>query len=100
MTFNKKHCLVFLVIFVILILGMTMASATDVKDVNNTQKITDNKVLSTPAKYDVDKLVQSEANKISKDADEQTTDTKKLQRKQIQQQKKKHNKKQQQTMIL
>ena len=75
MTFNKKHCLVFLVIFVILILGMTMASATDVKDVNNTQKITDNKVLSTPAKYDVDKLVQSEANKISKDADEQTTDT-------------------------
>jgi hypothetical protein len=60
-------------------MGMTMASATEVKDVNSTQKITDNKELSTPAKYDVDKKVQSEAKTISSDADEQKEDTTKNQ---------------------
>lgn len=48
---------------------MTMASATDVKDVNNTQKIKDNNKLSTPANHDVDKVVQSKASKTSLDAD-------------------------------
>ena len=68
MTLNKKHCLLFLAIFVILIVGMTLASATQVEDVNKTQEITDINKLSTPNNYDVDKVVQSSASKTSLDA--------------------------------
>ena len=83
MTFNKKHSLIFLAILVILLTGMTIVSATEANDANNTQKIRDNKILSTPAKYDVDKMVQSEASQASKDADEYNKNTSKQESKQI-----------------
>ena len=68
MTFNRKHCLLFLAIFVILLVGMTMASATNVGDGNNTQGVKDNKELYTPDNYDVDKMVQSSVSKTNTDA--------------------------------
>ena len=69
MTLNKKHCLIFLTIFLALILGTTMVSATD--DTNNTQGITDNKEISTPQKYDVDKMVQNRVSNTNPETNDE-----------------------------
>ncbi|WP_323736121.1 Ig-like domain repeat protein [Methanosphaera sp. ISO3-F5] len=74
MILNKKHCLIFLTIFLVLILGTAVVSATD--DTNNTQGVTDNKELSTPANYDVDNMVQSSIAETKLDANvEKTTNS-------------------------
>ena len=75
MTLNKKHCLLFLAM-VIILLGMTIVSATEVQDLNHTQEKTDNNKLSTPDNYDVDKVVQSSASTTSKDAKVENKETK------------------------
>ncbi|MBE6486958.1 MAG: hypothetical protein E7Z85_08980, partial [Methanosphaera stadtmanae] len=69
MSLNNKHCLLFLVIFTILLLGVSMASAAEVNDVNNMQEIMDDIKLSTPDNYDVDKVVQSSTSQSSTDAE-------------------------------
>ena len=69
MSLNNKHCLLFLVIFTILLFGVTMASATEVNDVNNMQEIMDDIKLSTPDNHDVDKVVQSSTSQSSTDAE-------------------------------
>ncbi|MEE3418592.1 MAG: Ig-like domain repeat protein, partial [Methanosphaera sp.] len=46
-----------------------MASATEVKDVNNMQEIMDDIKLSTPDNHDVDKVVQSSTSQSSTDAE-------------------------------
>ncbi|WP_323736119.1 Ig-like domain repeat protein [Methanosphaera sp. ISO3-F5] len=86
MTLNKKHCLIFLTIFLALILGTTMVSATD--DTNNTQGITDNKEISTPQKYDVDKMVQNRVSNTNPETNDEkinnenkTTNTKTITKK-------------------
>jgi len=56
MTLNKKHILLFLSIFVIMLIGATTISAT--ADINNAQEVIEDKELSTP-NNDVDKMVQS-----------------------------------------
>lgn len=74
MTLNKKYCLLFLAIFVILLMGVTTLSATEVKNTNITQEV-DNKELSTP--NDVDKMVQSSVTTSNMDANvkiKQTSD--------------------------
>ena len=73
MTLNKKYCLLFLAIFVILLMGVTTLSATEVKNTNITQEV-DNKELSTP-NNDVDKMVQSSASKTSLEANVKNKDT-------------------------
>ena len=75
MTLNKKYCLLFLAIFVILLMGVTTLSATEVKNTNITQGVTDNNKLSTPDNYDVDKVVQSSASKTSLEANVKNKDT-------------------------
>ncbi|WP_323736131.1 Ig-like domain repeat protein [Methanosphaera sp. ISO3-F5] len=72
MTFNKKHCLIFLIITVILTISMTAVSATNNQDTNNTQEINDNK-LSTPNNYDVDKI-QNSVDKSNTEANVQKTE--------------------------
>ena len=68
MTLKKKHCLLFLAIFVILLLGVTMVSAAEVADANNTQGVKDNDMLSTPYNYDVDKMVQTDVSTTNSEA--------------------------------
>jgi hypothetical protein len=68
MTLNKKRCLIFLAVILILLLGVTMTTAATVQKDNNTQANKDNGKLSTPANNDVDKVVQSSASITSKDA--------------------------------
>ena len=66
MATNKKHCLLFLVLFLILILGISMVSATTLKETTkNTSEI---KKLSTPSNNDVDKKVQSGVQSSTSDA--------------------------------
>ena len=72
MTLNKKHCLIFLIITVILTISMTTVSATNNQDTNNTQEINDNK-LSTPNNYDVDKI-QNSVDKSNTEANVQKTE--------------------------
>ena len=69
MSLNNKHCLLFLVIFGILLFGVSIASATEVQDVNHTQEMMDDIKLSTPDNYDVDKVVQSSTSQSSTDAE-------------------------------
>ena len=75
MTLNKKRCLIFLAVILILLLGVTMTTAATVQKDNNTQAIKDNGKLSTPANKDVDKAVQSSASTTSKDAKEKNKNT-------------------------
>ncbi|RAP53297.1 MAG: hypothetical protein BZ138_01375, partial [Methanosphaera sp. rholeuAM270] len=74
MTLNRKHCLLFLVIFVVLLLGVSTASSINVEK-NNSHEIIDNKVLSAPDNYDVDKEVQSGTSPTSTDAYEKNNET-------------------------
>ncbi|MBO7718649.1 MAG: hypothetical protein J6S29_00695, partial [Methanosphaera sp.] len=58
MTSRKKHCLILLVAVFTLLLATTIVAA---QDVDNQQTIEDTNGLSTPANYDVDKVVQSDS---------------------------------------
>lgn len=70
---NKKHCLIFLITVLVLLLGVGMVSATDT---NNSLEVKDTSKLSTPANYDVDKVVQSDVTTATSDADvEKITNT-------------------------
>ncbi len=67
MTMKNKYCLLFLVTILVLLLGVGMVSATDTG--NSSQAIKDINKLSTPANYDVDKMVQSDTTTVSSISD-------------------------------
>ncbi|RAP50095.1 MAG: hypothetical protein BZ136_02100, partial [Methanosphaera sp. rholeuAM74] len=63
MTLNRKYFLLVLALFMVLLMGVSMASAADA-DVQGT---IDTNKLSTPNNYDVDNMVQSSASPTSTD---------------------------------
>ena len=73
MTLNKKQCLIFLAIFVIMLLGVSMVSAT--ADAKNTQGENGNIKISTPANNDVDNMVQSSTSNAKLEANVEKTIT-------------------------
>ena len=75
MALNKSHFLLFLLIAITLLLGVTVVSATSPDNNNAIQGVIENQELSTPDIYDVDKMVQSSADTFSTDAKVKETNT-------------------------
>ena len=75
MALNKSHFLLFLLIAITLLLGVTMVSATSPDNNNAIKGVIENQELSTPNNFDVDKMVQSSTGTTGTDAKVKETNT-------------------------